>query len=400
MDKYKDAALPVSERVDDLLSRMTLDEKLAQITCVMAAMGFFVGDKEQIMRDGVGQISTLCGCFTKEMNAALVNDTQKFLLENTRLGIPAMFHVETLSGAQSAGATSYPIPIGLAATFNPALIEKMADGIREEMTALRMKLAFAPVMDVARDPRWGRTCETYGENATLASAMSVAYVKGLQGGDLREGVAATAKHFVGYAMGEAGMNIAGAHLGRREIREVYTKPFEAAIRLVNLECVMNAYHVIDNVPMAAGKEYLRGLLRGELGFDGLVVSDYASIDKLFDVYHIAEDYTQAGIMALKAGIDDETPNRLCYADGMKRAVESGDLDIAYIDEAVRRTLSLKMRLGLFENPFADIEKMNAIYQNKDALETALNLSRESIVLLKNEGALLPLDFGKLKKTSY
>ncbi len=397
--KYKNANLPVEERVEDLLGQMTLDEKLAQLGCVMAAMGFFVGGKEEILKDGIGQISTLCGCFTKEMNADLVNSTQKYLLEETRLGIPAMFHVETLSGAQSAGAVCYPVPIGLGATFDPILIEKMTANIREEMNALRMKCAFAPVMDVARDPRWGRTCETYGENATLTSAMSVAYVKGLQGDDLSEGLAATAKHFVGYAMGEAGMNIAGAHMGQREVREIYAKPFEAAIRLADLECVMNAYHVIDNVPMAAGKEYLHDLLRGELGFEGLTISDYGSIDKLYDVYHIAADHTEAGILALEAGIDTETPQRLCYTDGMKKAAEEGKIDITFIDNAVRRLLSLKFRLGLFENPYSDIAQMNAVYQNKDALETAYELAAKSVVLLKNENNLLPLSPDKYKKVA-
>lgn len=394
---YKDPARPIKERAESLLEQMTLEEKLAQMGCVMAAMGFFVGDKEEMLKDGIGQISLLSGSFTKQMNVDIVNTTQKFLTENTRLGIPAMFHVETLSGAQSAGATTYPIPVGLASSFDPPMIEKMTANIREEMNALRMKLAFAPVMDVARDPRWGRTCETYGENPTLCSAMSVAYVKGLQGDDLLEGVAATAKHFVGYAMGEGGMNIAGAHIGPRELREIYAKPFDAAIHLAKLEAVMNAYHVIDGMPIAGSRRIFYDMLRGELGFEGLTVSDYGSIEKLHDVYHVAADNTEAGIMALQAGMEAETPGRVCFNDGLRQAVQDGRVDIKIIDNAVRKTLSLKLRLGLFENPYADLEKVNAVFQNPKALDDTHKLACESMVLLKNEGNLLPLDTQKYKK---
>lgn len=394
---YKDTTLSVEKRVEDLLGRMTLEEKFAQLGCVTAAMGFFSENRDEQLKNGIGQISVFQGSFTKEMNVEMINSTQEFLMNHTRLGIPAMFHIETLNGSQTAQATCYPIPMGLASTFDPEMVEKMTSNIRKELNAIRMKLALAPVMDVARDPRWGRVGETYGENPTLVSEMSVAYVKGLQGDDLKNGVAATAKHFIGYAMGEGGMNISAAHIGPRELREVYAKPFEAAIRMAGLEGVMNAYHVIDGKPVIANKEIFDDLLRGELGFSGLTISDYGSIEKLDNVYHVVEDATEAGIMALKAGMDTETPSVVCYNKGMQQAVNEGKLDVSLIDRAVRRVLSLKMRLGLFENPYSSLEKVNSLFQNTESLNDAYKLACESIVLLKNDNGMLPLIPNKYKK---
>ena len=395
---YKNPENSVEERVKDLLGRMTLKEKLAQMSCTMGVFGAFQ-NMEEALKDGIGQISVLQGSFTKEMNADVIQTVQDFLINNTRLGIPAMFHGETLNGSETAQATCYQIPMGLGATFDPEAIGKMADNIRQEVDALGMKLSFGPVMDVARDPRWGRVGETYGESATLTSAMSVAYVKGLQGDDLRHGSAAVAKHFLGYAMGEGGMNISAAHMGPREVRELFAKPFEAAIQMADLQGVMNSYHVIDGEPIIGNPAVLKKLLRDELGFKGLTVSDYDSITKLKDVYHVAGDNGEAGALALKAGMDSETPFQVCYGEGLEQEIEAGNVPLELVDEAVSRILSMKFRLGLFENPYSDRERMDQVFQKQEFVEDAKRIACESIVLLKNDNGLLPIDAQKYQSVA-
>ena len=393
---YQNPALTVSERVEDLLSRMTVEEKVAQIGCVLAAMGRFRGDMTTMLKHGIGQIGTLGGCFSADMNIEFVKTVQDYLLENTRLGIPAMFHLETLNGAQIAGGTTFPIPIGMGASWDDKLLGEVTAAIREETSTSGFRLALAPVLDVSRDPRWGRQGETYGENATLTSAMGAAYVKGLQGDSLTEGVAATTKHFLGYGMSEGGINIAASHINARELREVYAKPFEAAIRLSGLEGVMNAYQEIDGVPVAAAKEILTDILRGELGFKGLTVSDYGSIEKSVICFGLTEDMTEAGILSINAGLDTETPERLCYGDDFTEAVKSGRVDASIVDRAVRRVLTLKFKLGLFETPYANAERHKSALQCDAHIKTSYEMACKSFVLLKNENNILPLS-DKYKK---
>lgn len=387
MENYKNPALPVSERVEDLMGRMTLREKVMQLTCVYG-FGGMIDFSE--FTDGIGQIGMSNGTQTIEGNVELVNRVQKTLVEETRLGIPAIFHVETLNGGSLAGATTYPIPLGLAASFDDGLVHEMASQIRSEMVASGQKMALAPVLDVSRDPRWGRQGETYGESPTLTSVMGCAYISGMQGGLGKDGMSACAKHFLGYAASEGGINMAGAHIGAREFREVYAKPFAAAIDKADLRGVMNCYLAVDGEPVTGTRKYLTDLLRGELGFKGVVVADYGSIDKLYDVFHVTKDYADAGARALSAGVDVETPRRICLNDEFISRVESGEIPMEVIDTALRRHLTLKFELGLFEHPYADLASAKKLCQSTQHIATAYKLASEAMTLLKNENNILPL----------
>lgn len=386
---YKNPKLGVEERVEDLLSRMTLEQKIAQLGCVMS-MGGNMDNMEEQLANGIGEVAVMLGGLTPEDNVKMVETVQKFLLEKTELGIPAILHTEALSGGVFTGATNFPVSIGLAATWDTDKVREMGNIIREQMRTLGIRQALSPVMDIARDLRFGRIGETYGENPTLASQMSVAYVKGLQGEDLKDGIAATAKHFLGYAVSEGGINMASSNIPPRELREVYAKPFEAAIREAGLASVMNSYGSLDNDPVISSKEILTGLLRGELGFEGVTVTDYASINKLTDDYCVAEDYVKAGIMSMEAGMDVELPNPVAYGPGLREAVKSGNLDISVIDRAVKRVLSLKFRLGLFEKPYPDIEGMGQAYGNSRNEKVSYDLACKSAVLVRNQDNILPL----------
>lgn len=392
MEIYKNPRYSVEQRVNDLMERMTVTEKVCQLTCAYAYGGTVNPDE---LAQGIGHVGMSCGAMSIEENARLVNEVQRYLMEKTRLGIPAIFHVETLNGGSLTGATVYPIPLGMAAGFDPALVHKMGTQIREEMTASGQKMALAPVLDIARDPRWGRMGETYGECPSLTSAMGTAYISGIQGEAEDHGMSACAKHFLGYAASEGGLNMAGAHIGERELKEVYAKPFAAAIQNAGLGGVMNCYLAVDGEPVTGTEKYLTGLLRDELGFDGTVVADYGSIDKLADVFGIAKDKADAGAMALSAGLDVETPRRVCLNEEFVKRAEDGAIPMDIIDRALRRNLTQKFELGLFEHPFADAEKMKAACHEPAHKETAYRLACESMTLLKNKNQILPLK-GKMK----
>jgi len=278
----------------------------------------------------------------------------------------------------------------MGASWDNEMVGEVASSIRKEVSPSGMKLSRAPVVDVSRDPRWGRLGETYGENATLSSALGSEYVSNLQGDDLKTGVAATAKHFIAYAMSEGGLNMAATHVNHRELREVYAKPFEALVRKAGLEGVMNAYQTIDGEPVAASKKILTDLLRNELGFEGLTVSDYQSIGKVQSVFKLAENETDAGILAMNAGLDTETPDNFCFGDGFVKAIKNGLVDSDRIDQAVSRVLTLKFKLGLFENPYASEDVLKANLQCDEHLKTSYEMACRSFVLLKNKNNILPL----------
>jgi beta-glucosidase len=276
--RYLETTQSLDERVRDLLSRMTLDEKLAQLggvwsTGLIEDGQFAEARAREKLAQGTGHMTRIGGAtvFSPAESARFTNTIQKFLIEQTRLGIPAIIHEESCAGYLARGATCFPQAIGLAATWAPELVEAMTTVIRTQMRAVGAHHSLAPVLDVARDPRWGRTEETFGEDPYLIGRMGVAYVRGLQGPDLTRGVVATGKHFVGYGASEGGMNWAPAHIPQRELLEVYVAPFAAAIKEAKLASIMNAYSEIDGVPAGASKELLTDLLRGELGFDGVVV---------------------------------------------------------------------------------------------------------------------------------
>jgi beta-glucosidase len=392
---YRDPTLPVDERVADLLRRMTDDEKAAQLGSVwMFELGSgrrFSRDKAtELLAEGVGQITRISGAssLSRTEAAEFANAVQRYLVEETRLGIPAIVHEEICSGLMSRDATIFPQAIGLASTWEPALAEELAVSVRTEMRAIGAHQGLAPVLDVCRDPRWGRTEETYGEDPYLVSRMGVAFVRGLQSDDLRSGVIATAKHFVGYGASDGGLNWAPARMGARELREVYLHPFEAAVRAAGLQGVMNAYNEVDGVPCAADRTLLTDILRDEWGFDGCVVSDYFAIRQLADYHRLVPDGAAAAATALAAGLDVELPGTDCYGTPLLDALRAGLVSEAVFDDAVRRVLCAKFRLGLFERPFVETPPQAA-----NASGLARRIAEKSIVLLRNDGTL-PLEPGR------
>ncbi|MCP4005394.1 MAG: beta-glucosidase [bacterium] len=397
-EPYRRADLPIEERVEDLLARMTLSEKLAQIGCVWSTnlvddQGFSEEQAREHLAHGIGHVTRLSGNtgLQPEQAAELMNRIQKFLVEESRLGIPAVVHEESCAGFLSRDATQFPQAIGLASTWEPELVEAMCGVIREQMRAVGALHTLAPVLDVARDPRWGRTEETFGEDPYLVGRMGVAYVRGLQTDDLTQGVVATGKHFLGYGAGEGGMNWAPAHIGERELREIYAVPFEAAIREAGLASMMNSYGEIDGVPCGASPRVLDDLLRKELGFEGVVVADYFTVLTLLTYHKIAATPGEAARIALEAGIDVELPKLECYGEPLGQMVESGVVPVEWVDRAVARLLRMKFSVGLFEQPFVDAERAAAVFDTPAQRGLARRIAQKSIVLLKNEAQVLPLD---------
>lgn len=285
-------------------------------------------------------------------------------------------------------ATVFPIPLALASTWDPDLVYRVAVAIRRQIMAIGSRHTLAPVLDLCREPRWGRCEETYGEDSYLAASMGIAYVKGIQGDDIRYGVIATGKHFVGHGVPEGGRNIASIHVGLRELLEIYMYPFEATVKEANLLSIMPAYHDIDNVPCHANKWLLTDILRGSWGFKGIAVSDYEGVKQLHTIHRVARDCMEAAVKAIKAGVDIEYPSGECFKQ-LVEAVRKGLIDEDTINRAVERVLKLKFMLGLFENPFIDETKVPTTLDNEADRELAREVARKAIVLLKNDG-ILPL----------
>jgi beta-glucosidase len=321
------------------------------------------------------------------------------VVERTRLGIPVMVHEEAVAGFCARDATQFPQAIGLASTWDEELVGEVADAIRVQMVAVGARHSLSPVLDVARDARWGRVEETYGEDPYLVGRLGTAYVRGLQGEDLREGVIATGKHFLGYALSEGGMNHAPVQLGPRELREVYAEPFSAAIRDAGLASVMNSYSSIDGVPCAGSPAILDDLLRGELGFEGIVVADYYAVGLLMTHHAVAADPGDAGARALRAGLDLELPGRECFGEPLKARIEDGRLPISVVDEAVRRVLRSKFQVGLFERPYVDEERVAGVFDTPADRALARRAAAASIVLLQDRAGLLPLDPTALRRVA-
>ena len=398
MEIYKDVSWPVADRVRDLLSRMTLDEKIAQIGSVWAMevlenRRFSTEKAGKLMKNGLGGISRAGVGTALEPGqiAIFVNDLQRFLLENTRLGIPAIVHEECLTGFMAREATIFPQIIGMASTWEPGLVQRIMETARGQMLAVGVRQGLSPVLDVARDPRWGRVEETFGEDPYLIARMGVAYVRGLQSDEIKNGVIATVKHFVGYGKPEAGLNHAPSDIPPRMLREVYLYPFEKAVREAGAFSVMNAYQEIDGMPCAASRELLTDILRHEWGFDGIVVSDYYAVLLLNTFHRIASDRIAAARLALDAGIDMELPSTDCYTGALKADVAAGNLPVERIDRAAARVLQMKFKLGLFEKPYVEHPAVAQIFDTAKNRALALEAACKSIVLLKNADDLLPLD---------
>jgi beta-glucosidase len=391
-----DETRSIDDRVTYLLEHMTLDEKIAQLGSYWAyelldGVVFAPAKAEKLLQHGIGHITRLGGAtnVSPSQSAQLANTIQKHLVENTRLGIPAVIHEECCSGLMARGATVFPQAIGVASAWDPELVEAMADVIRVQMRSVGSHHALAPVLDVARDARWGRVEETFGEDPYLTARLGVAYIQGLQGEDLSSGIVATAKHFVGYSMSEGGMNWAPPHLTWRELREVYMMPFEAAVREGKLASLMNAYHELDGIPCGSSKELLTDILRDEWGFEGTVVSDYFAINMLKEYHHTASSKAEAALAALEAGMDMELPFTDCYGEPLRRAIADGKVSESLIDVSVRRVLAQKFVLGLFENPYVDEGAVN--FDTPEQRQLARQIAQKSIVLLKNQDNLLPLN---------
>ncbi|WP_199558853.1 glycoside hydrolase family 3 N-terminal domain-containing protein [Paenibacillus antibioticophila] len=387
MEKHKNTALSNEERVEDLLSHMTLEQKVSQLQCIMLT----TEPVQALQRfpDGIGEATVFGGGGqTVEENADFVNTVQDTVIGKNDLEIPTLFHAEAVTGLNAVGATIFPSAIGLGATFQPDTVERMADIIRKQMLAVGVRQALSPVMDVARDPRWGRVGETYGEDPTLCAVMSVAFTKGLQGDDLKEGVVATGKHFLGYSYGEGGLNMASNPIPPRELREVYAKPFQAAISEAGLQSVMNSYGTIDGELVIKSKHILTEMLRDEMGFDGLLVSDYMSINRAVDL-KVSQNPKSGGIEALQAGLDSELPTPYGFTNALIEGVHEGLIDDEIINRSVRRVMMAKVALGLFENPYARTDLIEEAYNQEFTRSQSLKAAKESIVLLKNDG-ILPL----------
>ncbi|HEY5809290.1 MAG TPA: glycoside hydrolase family 3 N-terminal domain-containing protein [Povalibacter sp.] len=413
---YKDPAAPIDQRVEDLLARMTPGEKLAQITAVWSRKGELLDAHgnvdpraaQRLYPDGIGQLtrpadrSPLINPFTtvqrdERETVALVNGIQQYALRNTRLGIPVLFHEEGLHGYSARNATSFPQAIALASSWDPQLLERVFTVVAREIRARGVQQVLAPVVDVGRDPRWGRIEETYGEDPFLVSEMGVAAVRGFQGDTLplaNGRVFATLKHMTGHGQPESGTNTAPANISQRILREVFFPPFRAAIERGHAQAVMPSYNEIDGLPSHANRWLLQDILRGEMKFDGAVVSDYTAIRELTDIHQLEPDQLRAAARALKTGVNVDLPEGESYAL-LPKALEQGLITQADIDNAVRRMLRLKFMAGLFEHALADAKYAQSITGNAEARALALEAARKSVVLLKNDGTL-PLRTGSLK----
>ena len=394
---YLSPVLRTSTRLEDLLARMTLDEKLAQLTSFWfheLQDGQDLSDEKAraLLANGIGQVSRVGGSSTlTPLDVARAgNAVQRFLVNETRLGIPAILHEECCVGYMGLGGTAFPQMIGVASTWDPALVKEMATEIRRQLLAVGARQALAPVLDISRDPRWGRTEETFGEDPMLVAQFGVACIQGLQGDGLRSGVMATGKHFVGHSLSAGGLNCGPVQLGPRTLWDVWLMPFQAAIQEAGLRSIMNAYPELDGDLVAASRPILTDVLRGKLGFEGLVVSDYHAISMIHSFHRVARDPRIAAAKALRAGIDVELPTRACYGEPLRDALEAGEVSMEEVDLAVRRVLQAKFDLGLFENALVDEAVVLEVFETPKQRSLARVVARRSMILLKNEGGVLPL----------
>jgi len=411
---YRDRTRPVDERVRDLLARMTLEEKVAQTLGIWkgkekitdAAGQFDPAGARALIANGLGQLARPTELRDKPTkillgpreNAVFVNAVQKWLIENTRLGIPVMTHEEALHGLVAPKGTNFPIPIALASTWDPALVERVMGIAALEARARGTHEVLSPVLDLARDPRWGRTEETYGEDPYLVSRLGVAAIRGYQGTSrtlAKDKVLATAKHFAGHGPHEGGINTAPTAFAERLLRDQYLFPFEAAIAETPVMAVMPSYNEMDGVPSHKNRWLLGRVLRQEWGFDGMVVSDYYAVDQMVSQHGVAADLADAARQAIEAGVDIELPDMAAYPK-LADVVKSGRLSEAVLDRAVARILRAKFLAGLFDDPYVDPDRAERVSNTPEHQAVALEAARRAIVLLKNDGSLLPLDPKRLK----
>lgn len=394
---YKDKTRPVAERVENLLSMMTLEEKAAQLC---GDLPVFMSEGQanlDLIRekypDGHGRFTqySIVGLVDPAQIAHVSNRVQRYFVEETRLGIPVAFQAENLSGYPAAGGTLFPAMINLASTFDPDLTKKMSEIIGRESRAVGINSAMSPVIDVSRDPRWGRTYETFGEDPYLISQMGSQYIQGMQG-NKKDGVACIAKHFLGYSETQGGLNTAATRVTDRELYEVFATPFETAAQEADVSAMMASYSEIDGLPVGMNPKIAKKLLRDTMKFRGMLISDGAGVLKMFNYFHVAKSYPEAGLLAKKAGLDSEIPVGASFKE-LPSFVRSGHLDEALLDESVRRVLTIKFEYGLFDNPYLDESCVNESMRNRQKEDLSQTIAEKSLILLQNNG-VLPLKSGK------
>ncbi|GAB3690120.1 beta-xylosidase/alpha-l-arabinosidase [Saccharopolyspora tripterygii] len=396
---YRDPELPAEERVADLVARLTLEEKLNQLVGmwiyvsgaeerVAPHQADFADDTpawDEMIKNGLGQLTRVFGSAPVEpaRGAAALTRLQREITTAGRFAIPALAHEECLAGFTAWGATAYPVPLSWGASFDPDLVGEMAARIGADMRSAGVHQGLAPVLDVARDLRWGRVEETIGEDPYLIGTIGSAYVAGLES----SGIVATLKHFAGYSASRAGRNLAPVSMGPREFADVVLPPFEMALRLGGARSVMHSYTDVDGMPSAADEALLTDLLRGELGFTGTVVADYFGVSFLHELHGVAEDPGTAGATALRAGVDVELPNARCYAEPLARLVRSGEVGEALVDRALTRVLRQKVELGLLDPDWSPETPGPSELDSARNRDLARRLAEESVVLLTNDGTL-------------
>lgn len=379
--RYLNRQAPVEDRVTDLLGRMTLEEKVAQLQCTLKKIEW----GKNLTASGLGGVGPLLRSSLPADAARKGNDIQKLAVENTRLHIPVLFHDEALHGLIGNKVTSFPQAIGLAATWDPALVTAIGGVIGKEARSRGIRQVLSPTINIARDVRWGRIGETYGEDPYLQSQIAVAFCRSIE----QEGVITTPKHFIAN-YGDGGRDSYPVHLSERELREVYFPPFEASFHQGGAGSVMASYNAVDGIPASANGWLLTNVLRKEWGFTGFVVSDYGSVAGIREMHHVASTMRDAASMAVQAGLDMELPDIYYYGAPLLEAARQDSGTARAVDAAARNILRAKFRLGLFEQPYVDPGKAESANDSKESRALARQAGREAMVLLRNERNVLPL----------
>jgi beta-glucosidase len=411
---YRDSSLPVEQRVADLLSRMTLEEKVAQLGGTWQNRSqtkdealLFVGKNREflpdraavLLRDGLGEMSRPSEQRGPREMAEFTNTLQKWILENTRLGIPILFHEECLHGHAAPKGTAYPQAIALASTWDTALVHDVFSATAQEVRARGAQQCLTPVLDLAREPRWGRTEETYGEDPYLTSRIGVAAIQGFQGTGPaidKSHVMATTKHFAVHGQPEGGTNVAPGNYSERVVREYFLKPFQAAIQEARAASLMPSYNEVDGIPSHSNRHLLDDVLRHEWGFQGVVVSDYFAVNDLTTLHHVAANEEVAARTALESGVDVELPAVATFRTLLQQ-VRDGKVSESLVDRAVGRLLRMKFLTGLFDGPYVDPDYAEKVTNSPEHQQLALKAAQEAIILLKNQNTLLPLNRSKYRR---
>ena len=405
---YKNPSMPVEARVNDLLQRMTLEEQAAQLystfsrdTLAFDENGNFIGTRDTAMLNrGIGGYAAWGfrrnGSIRRQ--AQCINGIQRYMIEKTRLGIPVFTFGESLHGFMADSATAFPQAIALGCTWDTTLIEQVFTASALEASSRGTRQVLSPVVDLARDPRWGRTEECYGEDPYLVSRLGMAAVFGFQGRDSLIGnhhVAVTLKHFAGHGQPEGGRNIAPVNYSEREFRENHLYPFEMAVTRAHARSIMASYNEWDGIPNHVNHKLLTDILRGEWGFNGFVMSDGGGMNLTYRVHHAAADSIESGILSINAGIDYELGNGSCFGS-LAEQVKHGKISASVIRHAAADVLRVKFECGLFDHPYADIDLLERVTQSREHKALALKAAHEAMVLLKNENKTLPFDSLKIK----